>query len=264
MNEQFFYNHPIFRIDEFRLWKNSVSKANLNNVKNELSYYKKIGRLLKIKRGLYAVLPPTEITKNYPIDPYLIAAKATNDGLLAYHTALELHGIAHSAFNQFTFVSNQKMRSFEFQGQWFKSTQLSKQVNEQGIEQIKRQGVVISITNMARTFVDVIDRIELSGGLEEVVRSINKIAVLNAKEVVRYCLLHKNHRLAAKVGFFLEQRKGFLAVNDSVVKPLLDFKPLAPQYIYNKKAPSSYIKKWNLIVPRSLLEQSWEEPDHDI
>ena len=121
------------------------------------------------------------------------------------------------------------------------------------------QLLILSITNVARTFVDVLDRIELSGGWEEVVRSISNIAILNIDDVVTYCLLLNNRILAAKVGFFLEQRQGAFSVNPEQINVLLKLKPVSPQYLTDSTQPSQWVKKWNLMVPLQILNQGWEE-----
>lgn len=125
--------------------------------------------------------------------------------------------------------------------------------------------MTIQVTNLARTFVDVLDRIELSGGWEEVVRSISNMAVLDVDTVINYCLLLDNRILAAKVGFFLEQRHGAFTVSNDLLKPLLEKKPLTPQsLVSHEREGGKLIKKWNLILPLQVLKKSWEEPDHDI
>ncbi len=40
-----------------------------------------------------------------PADPYLIAAKMTDDAVLAYHTALEFYGKAYSVFKQYQYLT---------------------------------------------------------------------------------------------------------------------------------------------------------------
>ncbi len=133
------------------------------------------------------------------------------------------------------------------------------------VEIINRQGLNIRLTSMARTFVDVLDRPELSGGWEEVYRSINSMVALNINEVIRYCLKLDNSRLVAKVGFILEQRKGAFAVTDQQLAPLLATKPKSPEYLSQRTHRNGVlIKKWNLIVPKNILNQSWEEPNVDI
>ncbi len=74
----------------------------------------------------------------------------------------------------------------------------------------------------------------------------------------------KNARLAAKVGYFLEQRQDAFAVEDKQLKPLLDAKPKTPQYLSKAKHENvQLIKKWNIFMPLYVINQSWEEPHVD-
>lgn len=267
--DSFFYSHPVFRYEEFVSWKQKQGTTNLPNIRKILHYHLKMGYLINIRRAIYAVVPPNQSPESIFIDPYLITAKATSDSILAYHTALELHGAAYSIFQQFTFLTAQKSKPFELQEQWFHPVIIPTELktsdkNDFGIDIINRQGVTIKITNPSRTFVDVLDRIELSGGWEEVVRSISNISILNVQEVIAYCVMRNNQRLAAKVGFFLEQRQGAFAVDDKILKPLLKLKPRTPQYLSHHYGACKLVKKWNVMLPSFIVKQSWEEPQHDV
>ena len=268
--EKFFYEHPVFRHKEFTDWKLAQRAIQATSVNMALSYYLKTGQNAQIHRGLYAVVPPNQTKQTLSVDSYLIAAKSAVDAILSHHTALELHGIAYSSFGQFTYQTTQKNKPFEFQGQWFQAithpTALQKKENTLlGTQTINRQGLDITITNLARTFVDILDRVELCGGWEEVCRAINNMSVLNLDEAIGYCLLHDNARLAAKVGYFLEQRRGAFAATDTQLKKLLRAKPPSPQYA-SKRSHEKFqvIKKWGLYLPLSVIKQSWEEPHVDI
>src|ERR1035437_743445 len=79
-----------------------------------VGYYQRTGRLLRVRRGLYAVVPPGISPKDAPVDPYLLAANASKDAILAYHTALEIHGKAHSVFSKVHYLSHEQHRPWMF------------------------------------------------------------------------------------------------------------------------------------------------------
>ncbi len=303
---QFFYEHPVFRHEEFANWKSAKGEIKPGSVNNALGYYVKTGKIILIRRGLYAVVPANQTSENTTVDPYLIASKATEDAVLGYHTVLELLGVAYSAFGQFTYITEQKSKPFGFQGHWFQSVAVpavlkhetsteypgadearqnsgSKRLSTSvGIEHIERQGVLLKVTSPARTFVDVLNRVELCGGWEEVCRSIQNFAMLNIDEAIDYCLRLNNLRLNATVGYFLSLRTGAFAVSKKQLAPLLNAVPKTPQYaskrlkMKNNKehvsVTSNYlsnqqfqlIKPWNILLPLFVINQTWEEPDVDI
>jgi hypothetical protein len=58
--------------------------------------------------------------------------------------------------------------------------------------------------------------------------------------------------LIAKVGYFLEQRKGAFAVNKEALESRLKLRPRSPQYLTDhQREKCQFIKRWNLMVPIS-------------
>lgn len=268
--EEFFYTHPVFRVDELAEWKVGRGSHSRRAIRALLQHHLKFGRLMRMRRGLYAVVPPNETAETFFVDPYLIAGKVTEDSMLAYHSALELFGVAHSSFEQFTYLSVQKTKPFEFQNRWFRPAVVPINLRAKNdilfeVEIINRQGIDLRVTSMSRTFVDVLDRVELSGGWEEVIRSISNIAVLNIDHVIEYCLKLDNAILSAKIGYFLEQRQGAFSPTEEQINKLLKKKPTSPQYLSKKHIdPCKLIKKWNLMMPINIIQKKWEEPQHDV
>lgn len=265
--ERFFYEHPVFRHEEFALFKSTIRAINPTSVKAALAYYVKSGRIKAIRRKLYAVVPPNQSVDNVLIDPYLIAGKVTEDAVIGYHTALELLGVAYSSFGQLTYITQQKSKPFDFNDHWYQSVASplalqKKQAIDIYVDTINRQGVDIKVTNAARTYVDVLDRFELCGGWEEVSRSVSGLAVLNIDQVIDYCLMLDNSRLNAKVGYFLSQRQDAFSVTEQQLAPLLARKPKVAQYISGSASEKfQLVKPWNIYLPLSVINQSWEEPD---
>jgi predicted transcriptional regulator of viral defense system len=265
--KQFFFEHPVFRHEEFAQFKSFHGEISPISVNTALTYYAKSGQIKPIRRKLYAVIPPNQTADSVLIDPYLVAGKATEDAVIGYHSALELLGVAYSSFGQLTYITQQKSKPFDFDGHWYQSVAASqilqnKQAANSYVDTVNRQGVNIRVTNAARTYVDALDRIELCGGWEEVVRSLSSLAVLNIDQVIDYCLMLNNARLNAKVGYFLSQRQGAFAVTKEQLAPLLTVKPKVAQYIAGVSGESfQFVKDWNIYLPLSVINQSWEEPD---
>jgi predicted transcriptional regulator of viral defense system len=264
--ERFFYEHPVFRQEEFALFKLIHGESNSHAVKMALFYYVKQGRIKSIRRKLYAVVPPNQTVDTVLIDPYLVAGQVTEDAVIGYHSALELLGVAYSSFGQLTYITQQKSKPFEFDGHWYQSVAVHNALqkiyaSDIYVNTVNRQGVDIKVTNAARTFVDVLDRVELCGGWEEVYRSISSLAVLDVEQVIDYCLMLDNARLNAKVGYFLSQRHEAFAVTEQQLAPLIARKPKTTQYLGSPGEPFQLVKPWNIYLPLSVINQSWEEPD---
>jgi len=116
------------------------------------------------------------------------------------------------------------------------------------------------VTNLERTLVDVLNRPDLSGSWEEIWRSLESVEYFDLDKVVEYVLLLGNATTAAKVGFFLDQHRGALMVEDNHLKPLRDFRPRRPHYLErSKRKAGRLVAAWNLVVPENVLHRSWGE-----
>lgn len=266
----FFYQNPVFTHEEFAQWKNQNHQGQLKpiSINTAIQHYIHKGKIVRVRRGLYAVVPPGQ--RDTFVDSLLIAGCAASDSTIAYHSAMEWHGVAYSIYSQTTYLTNTKAKPFEFQNQWYSPTQYPKILAQQNktnvyTETINRQGKSIRVTNLARTYVDMIDRIDLCGGWEEVCRAIEMIAVVDINTIIDYCLLLKNAILAAKVGYFLDLREGAFKVADAQLAKLHAALPKRPEYVSRDKTVKyQFINKWNLLLPIQVINQTWEEPYADI
>lgn len=259
---KFFAQHSIFTVCELDEY---LGKEN-NNTRNALlTYHRRSGRIMPVRRGLYAVVPPGATPATVPLDTYLLASKMTDDAVLAYHTALEFHGRAYSAYQRFFYLSRRSSQPARFRSYDFKNILMPKALRDKGKESfgvklVERQGIPVRVTGLERTLVDVLDRPDLSGGWEEVWRSLESIEYVGLGEVVEYVLLLGKSTTAAKVGLFLEQHKEALFVEDKYLDVLRKHVPRQPHYLERSKRNGGHLlSEWNLIVPDAVLERSWAE-----
>jgi predicted transcriptional regulator of viral defense system len=118
----------------------------------------------------------------------------------------------------------------------------------------------IQVTSLERTLVDVLDRPDLSGSWEEIWRSLESIEFFDLDTVVDYALLLGNATTGAKVGFFLDQHRQPLMVDDLHLKALHKLQPHQPHYLDRAKRKSGrLVSEWNLVVPEEVLERRWGE-----
>lgn len=259
---RFFAGHPVFtlaELDEF------LGGPNKNTRDSLLTHHRKSGRIIVVRRGLYAVVPPGSSPESMALDPFLLASKMTGDAVLAYHTALEFHGRAYSAFNNFYYLSGRKSQALRFRSYEFISVLIPGAIRGRpsenfGVGHYERSGIALRVTELERTLVDVLDRPDLSGGWEEIWRSLESVEYFRTDEVVEYALLLGNATTASKVGFYLEQHRAELNVNDSQLDGLRALRPRQPHYLdrMNRRG-GQLLKAWNLVVPDSVLNRSWAD-----
>lgn len=270
--KKFFYSHPVFRYETFAEFMTERKIVLPNSWRKSLQYHVRAGNIVLIKRGLYGVLNPMMDNKNtFYIDPYLVAGVASEDSIIAYHTALELHNVAYTTFETLTFLTKKHMRSFSFQTQKYKAIQppnvLFKRTKDNfAVETITRSNVMIKVTNIERTIVDVIARPEISGGWEEILRSLEHLVVFNVRTLIDYLMYLNNASIIAKVGFFLDMLITAQGIDKVELNQLLKYIPKQPCYLErSKREKGCLVKKWNIIVPEKVLKCTWEEnPDVNI
>lgn len=263
--DRFFEEHPVFRYEEFAAYMSSLGTTRPESWRQQLKYHQKSGNIIHIRKFLYAVR--TAHSQGKWIDPYLITSKATADSILAYHTALELHGVAYTTFNELLFLSCKQSPSFSFESQQFRSVLqpkalITKQKTDYQVQVISRGGMNIKVTTLERTIVDVLDRPNLGGGWEEIWRSFDNITQLNIDNMIEYVQLLENATTAAKLGFFLDQRPEYFAASKKQLEKLQRYIPKQTHYMSNEdRHGGKYIEKWRLIVPLFIINRGWEEPN---
>lgn len=263
--EKFLRQNPVFTDKEFVKFLGSKGALKARAQESLLAYHTRTGRLLRVRRGLYAVVPVGVNPETYPFDPFLLAAKMVDDSVLAYHTALEFHGKAYSVQSQFSLLTRRAARSLTFRTFNFRPVMFPKALRAKGKENFEvmvgeRSGLEVRVTSLERTLVDVLDRPYLSGSWEEIWRSLESVEFFDLDKVVEYTSLLENATTAAKVGFFLDQHRETLMVEKSHLERLREFCPRQPHYLErSRRKAGRLVPDWNLVVPPVVLERSWAE-----
>ncbi|MEI8194338.1 MAG: type IV toxin-antitoxin system AbiEi family antitoxin [Phycisphaerae bacterium] len=265
----FLAQHPVFTTEDIRDFQQARGSHSQWTRKALLAHYQKQQRIIRIRRGVYAAVPPGgggegTTPDDLAVDPYLVASKLAPDAVLGYHTALAAHGRAHSASQRFEFLTSTGGRGIRFQ-EWrfqpvlFAHVLRRKKKTTWGVQQLERSGQALAVTALERTLVDVLERPDLGGGWEEIWRSLESVEFFNLDQIIEYALLLENATTIAKVGFYLEQHRETLMVEEAHLAALRPHRPANPHYLERgKKADVKFISGWNLVVPLAVAERSWE------
>ena len=234
-HEACFRLHPVFTGEELATHLASRGTVGRRSREAILAYYTRAGRVIRVRRGLYAVVPLEPEPESFRVDPYLIAGKLTPDAVLSHHTALEFHGRAYSVWNQLIYSASRPIRSLTFRSHGFRGTKFPEALRRSGTEHFdalvrERSGVRVRVASLERTMVDVLHRSDLTEGWDEVWRSLESVEFIHLDRVVEYVLLLGNATTAAKVGFFLEQHREALMVEEDHLRPLRKQRPCQPLY----------------------------------
>ncbi len=263
--DEFLARRAVFTVEEVERYLSERGSGNAHTRKSLLAYHRRRGRIVRVRRGLYARVPRGMDPETTPVDPYLVAAGAAPDAVLGYHTALEFHGKAYSVHWRLVYVSGRKSLPFAFQSHEYRRAPVppplvSKGEEMFGVTRHERSGGKLRVTGHERTLVDVLDRPDLAGSWEEIWRSLESVEFFDLEQVVEYARLLGNATTAAKVGFFLDRRRESLMVEEAHLESLRRLRPRRPHHMTRGRPRGCrLVKDWNLMVPDEILERSWGE-----
>lgn len=260
----FFANNPVFTHQEFALSASRGEKSRSQTSHNILAYHLSTGRLVRIRRGLYATVLRGISPATAAVDPYLIATKLADAAVVAYHAALQFYGKASSVSQRFTYLTSRRARPFRFRQAEFVPVQVPatlRRLPDVGGEiHVRRHaGGLVRVTTLERTLVDVLDAPDHGGGWEELWRSLEAVEFFDVDAVVAYALKLQSALTVARVGFFLEQHRDTLMVEERQLEALHAHAPAQPRYLDRRREPGKLVPRWNLVVPPRVLSRAWLE-----
>lgn len=242
-----FYEQRVFDFEDvYRRYKKENTVGSLRIM---LHNGKTNGYIGSIKRGLYYIIPQDFSKKNYVVDKYLVANKLSSTGILAYHSALELHGVAQSIFNRVFILSGEKIANFNFQGTSFVGVRGDCSF---GQTTVFREGISVHIADRERLLIDGIDRLKYVGGIEEYLKSIEVLPSVDFQRIIEYLRRYKKQSLYSKVGCILSLFEKKWSFPDDVRKKLKSKIKKKVYYLTNTENKGQFNKEWNLIVPGNL------------
>jgi predicted transcriptional regulator of viral defense system len=106
----FFARSPIFTIGEVRSYLERAGTVNPGTLENLLAYHVAEGHLSRVRRGLYVTVPPG-ISGCPAVDPFIVASRLAEDAIVAYHSALELAGVAYSMHGEVRYLTARRARA---------------------------------------------------------------------------------------------------------------------------------------------------------
>lgn len=219
--------------------------GNLRRAKTFLSRYQRQGYISKVRRGLYCV---NNLASGQPeANKYQVASAVTPTSFVAYHAAMEYHGLAHQVYYDVAVGSEQAFNSFDFDGQHFACHHLFAHF---GIDTPIADSHV-RVTSVERTIVECIDRIDLCGGWEELVNCLHSVQYLREEELLTILRIYDKTALYKKVGFLFEQLQ--LPVSQEFIETCKQYAKDSVTYLTSDGSSDTFHAAWRLYAPHDLL-----------
>lgn len=261
----YFAVNPVFRFEDFASAHREGADRKPASSMAALKQHVRAGNLLRVRRGLYVVVPRGQTPDTVTVDPCVLAGHIAPDAVVAYHSALQFHGKAHSLSRRFPFLTCTKAKPFEFRGSEFVPVPVPPPLRVLpdlggGIVEKERGGASVRVTTLERTLVDVLDAPRHGGGWEEIWRSLESVEFFDIDAVTDYAFRLDSSVTVAKVGFYLEQHREELMVEDRHLDRLRERAPACPMYLERgQREPGKLLSRWNLVVPERVLNRAWAE-----
>ena len=91
--------------------------------------------------------------------------------------------------------------------------------------------VLVKVTDKERTFLDCLRRLDLCGGLEEYLKSVEGFTLMSAPKLMDYLERFGGQSLYQRTGFILDQLNGQIKVPEDLLEVLRDRVGATPTYL---------------------------------
>jgi predicted transcriptional regulator of viral defense system len=218
-----------------------------NATKELLRRYKKLGLISRIRRDLYTA---NELaSKTGLATKYEIASQVTPTACLAYHSALEYHGLANQVFYEIYVSSEERFKNFEYEG--IRYSYCESKISNGVITPLMDS--LVKVTDLERTVIDCIDCIGRSGGLEELIMSFSLISYLKEAQLLIYLNDYKKQALYQKAGFILSYFQNEMKLSDDFFHACRSKVGNSIRYLTDTHESNTYFKKWQIYAPENIL-----------
>lgn len=259
----FFAATPVFGRAEFA--KAVGRRPGDRAVTDLLKYHLGVGNVRRIARGVFASTSSGTLAATRSTDRFLAASLLRIGAVIAYRSALELHGYAASPTNEVQLIARGEpglIEAVDFACRFVSAPRHHS--SSDGVTTIERQDRAIAVTTLERTLVDLFDRYDLAGGPETLFRSLEPVAerqaALSIDAVLDFARRRRNAAAAGALGFWLAHERHRLGVAEAALEDLRALAPRQNRYALGATAGQGRAATgWNVILPAGIIEQYLDE-----
>jgi len=208
--------------------------------------YLKKGYIQSVKRGLYVAV---NLADNAPvISKFRIAGKITASAYISHHTAFEYYGCVNQVSHDVVVSSEARFNAFEFNGNTY--SYIASRIS--GGIVLNPDGV--RVTDTERTVLDSINDFEKVAGLEELLRCLEMIPVINEDKLLEYLNIFNKQALYQKAGYILEHFKELWGLSDDFfLKCKAKIGKSKRYFSMSGNSDVKFDSHWKLVAPSNLL-----------
>lgn len=252
----FLKTHQVFNTDE---WERCCSLSGYHS-RNKLVKLMRDNKIRKIRNSLYSVVPEGA-GEDFVPPSLLTAAKLTPDAVLGYRSALSFYGMSRNAYSSHTFLSKHRIKPCTINNTQFQPCLPPSNLQNHNVlvEECQMWNTPVKVVAKERLLVDLLDRMDLSGGWEEITNAFMYESDLDWDKILKYVKLLNHPVATARWGFMLEKYQDSMQVPEAVLVTLELLIPTVPEHFYRSNRKGRFIKRWKLYVPDEILKFNEEE-----
>jgi len=254
--QAFLTEHPVFTLDD--LAAVAGGKEPRRTARERVKYYVETGRLRRLSRELYAVVPPNARRDTFAPDPFLVAAALRNDAVFCHHSALELLGAGHSDWKVCTAFTGERPASLRWESYTLRLLRAPAQAlgdtwRSLGVREVEYRGRTLRTTGPERTLVEGFRQPQWVGGLSELVESAGGFASLDLELLRKVLAAYAQRSLWAAAGWFLERHAKAFYVGEADLEEFAEHRPKSKHYLPRGMRGGMFVSRWNLMLPPELV-----------
>lgn len=237
----------LFSVEDLR--QEFGRKMNSRSLHTVLQRLLSQGRIRRLARGLYSGL-----LARVEVDRYNVPRKLRPDAVVAFHSALEYHGLANQTFQTVYYLSVKPRAAVVVANVRFQRVAPPARLLKLGKVdfETKQESSRVVVTRRERSVVDCLASLDYSGGLDELDRCLGMFPSFNFATALEYLNLLRRPWLYARLGYVLDRHAGRLGFRGEWKEALLNRLPRGVVYLGPKRKGCRWVREWNLMVPPSL------------
>ncbi len=254
--EAFLADWPVFTLAQFASARGDPERRGA--ARNQLKRHLARGRLKAMARELYAAVPPGLDPERFQPDPFLLAVAVRPEGVFAYHSALELLGVAHSVWGEYSLHCDRRRAPLELGSKRILFLTTPVALERRGLQTLATRVVPhmtrhLVATGPERTLVEGLRQPHRVGGLEELATSVSGFRLLDFSLLQQVLEVYDEHTLWSAVGWLSETHRQAWSTPDDFLDACHQRRPRQNQYLVGGLRGGDLIREWRLIVPPHLV-----------
>ncbi len=220
--------------------------GSLSSAKGLMHSYTNSHIVSSVRRDMYVA---NDLASERPLaNKFEIASAVCDDSFVAYHSALEYHGLGHQVTYEVNVGSVVRFRNFTFDG--LKYVCCPQRIMEGVLNPPFDSGV--RVTDLERTIVDCTDRVDLADGWEELLNCLSSCSRGDPAKIFHYAGLYDKLVLYRKLGLICEIFADNWEVTPEQLEAFRQAGGSSVMSFTDRQDSNVFVNSWRMYVPEGL------------